>query len=169
MEQKLREMESKKAVLGELSKVLESRDSESGQTVQEILMEAASLRLFSRNHLRHEDFERLAKAKEAAPAYPRLTELHDHLTDLMSLHAELNSDVLEHPWRAIGTRRIDGQATDIIRLLETLSEDGASCSPLSLSCPHRASDASHGCIRLANWDIAKLAGMLKPGVPVVVE
>ena len=30
-------------------------------------------------------------------------------------------------------------------------------------------DASHGCIRLANWDVAKLAGMVKPGVPVVVE
>jgi hypothetical protein len=89
-------------------------------------MEAASLRLFSRNHLRHEDFERLAKAKEAAPTYPRLAELHDHLTDLMSLHAELNSGVLEHPWRAIGRGRIDGHATDIIRLLEALSEDGAS-------------------------------------------
>jgi lipoprotein-anchoring transpeptidase ErfK/SrfK len=41
---------------------------------------------------------------------------------------------------------------------------------------HGASDpdsigrgASHGCIRLANWDVAKLAGMVKPGVPVVVE
>ena len=30
-------------------------------------------------------------------------------------------------------------------------------------------NASHGCIRLANWDIAKLARMLKPGVAVVVE
>jgi lipoprotein-anchoring transpeptidase ErfK/SrfK len=30
-------------------------------------------------------------------------------------------------------------------------------------------DASHGCIRLANWDVARLAGMVKPGVPVVVE
>jgi lipoprotein-anchoring transpeptidase ErfK/SrfK len=41
---------------------------------------------------------------------------------------------------------------------------------------HGASDpdsigrnASHGCIRLANWDVAKLAGMVKPGVSVVVE
>ena len=30
-------------------------------------------------------------------------------------------------------------------------------------------NASHGCIRLANWDVAKLAVMVKPGVPVVVE
>ena len=126
MVQKLSEMESKKAVLLELSKVLESRDSESGQTVQEILMEATSLRLFSRNHLRHEDFERLAKAKAATPAYPRLAELHDHLTDLMSLHVELNSGVLEHPWRAIGRARIDRHSSDIIRLLEAASEDGAS-------------------------------------------
>lgn len=29
--------------------------------------------------------------------------------------------------------------------------------------------ASHGCIRLANWDIVKLAGMVKPGVLVTVE
>ena len=29
--------------------------------------------------------------------------------------------------------------------------------------------ASHGCIRLANWDVVKLAAMVKPGVPVVVE
>ncbi len=29
--------------------------------------------------------------------------------------------------------------------------------------------ASHGCIRLANWDVAKLAGMVKGGVPVTVE
>ncbi len=29
--------------------------------------------------------------------------------------------------------------------------------------------ASHGCIRLANWDIVKLAEMVKPGVAVVVE
>jgi lipoprotein-anchoring transpeptidase ErfK/SrfK len=41
---------------------------------------------------------------------------------------------------------------------------------------HGASDpdsigrsASHGCIRLANWDVAKLAGMVKPGGSVVVE
>jgi lipoprotein-anchoring transpeptidase ErfK/SrfK len=41
---------------------------------------------------------------------------------------------------------------------------------------HGASDpdsigrnASHGCIRLANWDVTKLAGMVKPGVSVVVE
>lgn len=41
---------------------------------------------------------------------------------------------------------------------------------------HGASDpdligrnASHGCIRLANWDVAKLAGMVQAGVPVVVE
>lgn len=30
-------------------------------------------------------------------------------------------------------------------------------------------NASHGCIRLANWDIVKLAGMVKPGVPVSVD
>ena len=30
-------------------------------------------------------------------------------------------------------------------------------------------NASHGCIRLANWDVEKLAGMIHPGVPVVVE
>lgn len=30
-------------------------------------------------------------------------------------------------------------------------------------------NASHGCIRLANWDIVKLAEMVKPGVAVVVE
>lgn len=30
-------------------------------------------------------------------------------------------------------------------------------------------NASHGCIRLANWDIMKLAGMVKPGVPVTVD
>jgi lipoprotein-anchoring transpeptidase ErfK/SrfK len=29
--------------------------------------------------------------------------------------------------------------------------------------------ASHGCIRLANWDAAKLAKLVKGGVPVVVE
>src|SRR4029079_8311934 len=29
--------------------------------------------------------------------------------------------------------------------------------------------ASHGCIRLANWDVVKLAEMVKPGVPVSVE
>ena len=41
---------------------------------------------------------------------------------------------------------------------------------------HGASDpdligrnASHGCIRLANWDVAKVAGLVKAGVPVVVE
>jgi lipoprotein-anchoring transpeptidase ErfK/SrfK len=41
---------------------------------------------------------------------------------------------------------------------------------------HGASDpdsigrnTSHGCIRLANWDVTKLAGMVKPGVSVVVE
>jgi len=30
-------------------------------------------------------------------------------------------------------------------------------------------NASHGCIRLANWDIVKLATMVKPGVLVTVE
>jgi lipoprotein-anchoring transpeptidase ErfK/SrfK len=30
-------------------------------------------------------------------------------------------------------------------------------------------NASHGCIRLANWDIVKLAEMVKPGVPVAVD
>jgi lipoprotein-anchoring transpeptidase ErfK/SrfK len=30
-------------------------------------------------------------------------------------------------------------------------------------------NASHGCIRLANWDIVKLAGLVKPGTPVTVE
>ncbi len=30
-------------------------------------------------------------------------------------------------------------------------------------------NASHGCIRLANWDIVKLAELVKPGVPVTVE
>jgi lipoprotein-anchoring transpeptidase ErfK/SrfK len=41
---------------------------------------------------------------------------------------------------------------------------------------HGASDpdligrnASHGCIRLANWDVAKVAEMIQAGVPVVVE
>jgi lipoprotein-anchoring transpeptidase ErfK/SrfK len=41
---------------------------------------------------------------------------------------------------------------------------------------HGASDpdligrnASHGCIRLTNWDVAKVAGMIQAGVPVVVE
>jgi lipoprotein-anchoring transpeptidase ErfK/SrfK len=41
---------------------------------------------------------------------------------------------------------------------------------------HGASDpdligrnASHGCIRLANWDVAKVVGMIQPGVSVVVE
>ncbi len=29
--------------------------------------------------------------------------------------------------------------------------------------------ASHGCIRLANWDVVKLAGMVKPGVAVTIE
>jgi lipoprotein-anchoring transpeptidase ErfK/SrfK len=29
--------------------------------------------------------------------------------------------------------------------------------------------ASHGCIRLANWDVAKLATLVAPGVPVIVE
>jgi lipoprotein-anchoring transpeptidase ErfK/SrfK len=30
-------------------------------------------------------------------------------------------------------------------------------------------NASHGCIRLANWDIVKLAAMVKPGAPVKIE
>jgi lipoprotein-anchoring transpeptidase ErfK/SrfK len=30
-------------------------------------------------------------------------------------------------------------------------------------------NASHGCIRLANWDIVKLAGLVKAGTPVTVE
>jgi lipoprotein-anchoring transpeptidase ErfK/SrfK len=30
-------------------------------------------------------------------------------------------------------------------------------------------NASHGCIRLANWDIVKLAGLVKPGTAVTVE
>jgi lipoprotein-anchoring transpeptidase ErfK/SrfK len=29
--------------------------------------------------------------------------------------------------------------------------------------------SSHGCIRLANWDVAKLAELVKPGVPVTIE
>ncbi len=29
--------------------------------------------------------------------------------------------------------------------------------------------ASHGCIRLANWDVAKLAELVKAGVPVTIE
>jgi len=29
--------------------------------------------------------------------------------------------------------------------------------------------ASHGCIRLANWDVVKLAKLVKPGVPVTIE
>ncbi len=29
--------------------------------------------------------------------------------------------------------------------------------------------ASHGCIRLANWDVVKLAELVKPGVPVTIE
>lgn len=29
--------------------------------------------------------------------------------------------------------------------------------------------ASHGCIRLANWDVVKLAGLVKPGMPVIIE
>jgi len=29
--------------------------------------------------------------------------------------------------------------------------------------------ASHGCIRLANWDVVKLAEMVKPGVAVTVD
>lgn len=30
-------------------------------------------------------------------------------------------------------------------------------------------NASHGCIRLANWDVVKLAAMVKPGVAVTVD
>lgn len=30
-------------------------------------------------------------------------------------------------------------------------------------------NASHGCIRLANWDVVKLAELVKPGVPVTVD
>jgi lipoprotein-anchoring transpeptidase ErfK/SrfK len=30
-------------------------------------------------------------------------------------------------------------------------------------------NASHGCIRLANWDVVKLAALVKPGVPVTVD
>ncbi len=30
-------------------------------------------------------------------------------------------------------------------------------------------NASHGCIRLANWDVTKLAEMVKTGTPVTVE
>ena len=29
--------------------------------------------------------------------------------------------------------------------------------------------ASHGCIRLSNWDVVKLAGLVKPGVAVSIE
>ena len=29
--------------------------------------------------------------------------------------------------------------------------------------------ASHGCVRLTNWDALKLAGMVKPGTNVVFE
>jgi len=137
--QRLAEAESKKAVLRELSKALDLRDPESGQTVQEILMEATSLRLFTESNLRREDFERLTSAKEAAiPAYSRLAELHEYLDDLMSLHSELSEDVLKHPWRAIGKTRIDRHPTDILRLLEATSEDGASLlaalAELSSSC-----------------------------------
>jgi lipoprotein-anchoring transpeptidase ErfK/SrfK len=30
-------------------------------------------------------------------------------------------------------------------------------------------NASHGCIRLANWDVTKLASVVKPGTPVKIE
>jgi lipoprotein-anchoring transpeptidase ErfK/SrfK len=30
-------------------------------------------------------------------------------------------------------------------------------------------NASHGCIRLANWDVVRLAAMVKPGTPVKIE
>lgn len=30
-------------------------------------------------------------------------------------------------------------------------------------------NASHGCIRLANWDVVKLAALVKPGTPVTIE
>ena len=29
--------------------------------------------------------------------------------------------------------------------------------------------SSHGCIRLANWDAAKLAGMMQPGARVIIH
>ena len=29
--------------------------------------------------------------------------------------------------------------------------------------------ASHGCIRLTNWDVAKLAQMVRPGTPVILQ
>ncbi len=29
--------------------------------------------------------------------------------------------------------------------------------------------ASHGCIRLANWDVVRLAAMVRVGVPVTIE
>ena len=29
--------------------------------------------------------------------------------------------------------------------------------------------ASHGCIRLANWDAVKVAGMIKPGAKVIIH
>ena len=28
---------------------------------------------------------------------------------------------------------------------------------------------SHGCVRLTNWDAARVAGMVKPGTPVVFK
>jgi lipoprotein-anchoring transpeptidase ErfK/SrfK len=30
-------------------------------------------------------------------------------------------------------------------------------------------NVSHGCVRLANWDVVKLAGMVKSGVPVTIR
>ena len=34
---------------------------------------------------------------------------------------------------------------------------------------HLGHAASHGCIRLANWDIVRLAQRVKPGVPVSIH
>ena len=53
--------------------------------------------------------------------------------------------------------------------IDTTGLDLASVDPVSTTYLITKGDTGNGCIRLANWDVAKLAGMAKPGVPVVVK
>jgi peptidoglycan hydrolase-like protein with peptidoglycan-binding domain len=70
-------------------------------------------------------------------------------------------------------KRSQGQADSAVQNSETPIDttglDLASFDPVFTTYLITKGDIGNGCIRLANWDVAKLAGMVKPGVPVVVE
>jgi hypothetical protein len=70
-------------------------------------------------------------------------------------------------------KRSQGQADSAAQNSETPIDttglDLARVDPVFTTYLITKGDLGNGCIRLANWDVAKLAGMVKPGVPVVVE